>query len=329
MVPGRRAFLSMAQAAGLAAVLPRAAHAQAQATFPSKPVHLIVPYAPGGSADVLSRIVAQHLSQQWGQPVIVETKPGGGTIIGSSLVAKAPADGYTILFISNSFVINAKLRGDLPYDGIKAFVPVANMVNSPQVVAVNAASPYQTFKDWVAAAKARPGAVSIGTLGPATTQHIAAAMLQRATGTELIYTAFTGGAPAVNAALGGHIDTVLANLSELSAQIEAGKLRALAVTTRERLDTLRQVPTVAELGYPGYEAVAWFGFAAPVGTPQAVVNKFAEGLRAALADPAIRQRVITFGLQPAYLDPKEFATHIGEQYEKYSRVIDEAKIKAE
>jgi tripartite-type tricarboxylate transporter receptor subunit TctC len=131
MVPGRRAFLSMVQAAGLAAALPRVAHAQA--AFPSKPVHLIVPYAPGGSADVLSRIVAQHLSQQWGQPVIVETRPGGGTIIGTSLVAKAPADGYTMLFISNSFVINAKLRADLPYDGVKAFVPVANMVSSPQV----------------------------------------------------------------------------------------------------------------------------------------------------------------------------------------------------
>src|SRR4051794_179682 len=143
MMRGRRAFLAMAPAAGLAAALPRAA--LAQAGFPSKPVHLIVPFAPGGSADVLSRIVAQNLSQQWGQPVIVDTRPGGGTVIGSSLAAKAPADGYTILFISNSFVINAKLRSDLPYDGIKAFVPVANMVNSPQVVAVNAASPYPTF----------------------------------------------------------------------------------------------------------------------------------------------------------------------------------------
>jgi tripartite-type tricarboxylate transporter receptor subunit TctC len=327
MMPGRRAFLSMAQAAGLAAALPRAVHAQA--AFPSKPVHLIVPYAPGGSADVLSRIVAQHLSQQWGQPVLVETRPGGGTIIGSSLVAKSPADGYTILFISNSFVINAKLRSDLPYDGLKAFVPVANMVNSPQVVAVNSASPYHTFKEWVAAAKARPGTLSIGTLGPATTQHIAAEMLQRATGTQLIYTAFTGGAPAVNAALGGHIDTVLANLSELSAQIEAWKLRPLAVTTQERLDAIRQVPTVAELGYPGYEAVAWFGYAAPAGTPQEIVNKFAEGVRAALGDADVRQRVTTLGLQPAYMDPKAFAAHIGEQYAKYSRVIDDSQIKAE
>jgi len=327
MMAGRRAFLAVAPAAGLAAVLPRGV--LAQPAFPSKPVHLIVPFAPGGSADVLSRIVAQNLSQQWGQPVIVDPRPGCGTIIGSSLVAKSPADGYAILFISNSFVINAKLRNDLPYDGIKAFVPVANMVNSPQVVAVNAASPYQTFKDWLAAAKARPKTLSIGTLGPATTQHIAAEMLQRVTGTQLIYTAFTGGAPAVNAALGGHVDTVLANLSELSAHIEAGKLRALAVTTRERLDALRQVPTVAELGYPSYEAVAWFGYAVPAGTPQAVVNKISESLRAALADPEIRQRVTTLGLQPAYLDPKAFAAHIGEQYEKYSRVIDEAKIKAE
>ena len=322
----RRRFAALAAGAGVAAMLPCAGFAQ---SFPSRPIRFVVPFAAGGSADVLARLVGEHMSQQLGQPVIVELKPGGGTVIGSAFVAKAPADGQTILFISNSFVINAKLRSDLPYDGIRAFEPVANIVNSPQVVAVNAASPYQAFRDWVVDAKARPETVSIGTLGPATTQHVAAEMLQRATGTRLIYVPFTGGAPAVSATLAGHVNMVLANYAELATHIEAGKLRPLAVTTTERLDALPQVPTVAELGHPGYEAVAWFGVAAPAGTPAAVVRRIADTLRSALADPALRQRIVAIGLQPAFLEPKAFGSHIGEQYAKYARVLDEAKIRTE
>lgn len=322
-MPTRRQVL----AATSALAAPFAAFAQHD--FPTRPVHFIVPYAPGGSADVLARLVGQQLQQRWGQPVIVETKPGGGTVIGNAIVAKAPADGHTILFISNSYVINAKLRSDLPYDGMKAFELVANMVNSPQVVAVNAASRYKTFQEFVAAAKSRPGELSIGTLGPATTQHIAAEMLQRAAGIRLIYTPFAGGAPAVNAALGGHVTSVLANLSELASHMEAGKLRPLAVTTHERLDALRQVPTVAELTDSPYEAVAWFGVAAPAGTPPEVVAKLADGFGAAIADPQVRQKLVSLGMLPAFMDPKAFAAHVATQYAKYARVIDEAKIRTE
>lgn len=322
-MPTRRQVLTAASA--LAAPLA----GFAQPDFPSRPVHFIVPYAPGGSADVLARLVGQQLQQRWGQPVIIETKPGGGTVIGNALAAKAPADGHTILFISNSYVINAKLRNDLPYDGMKAFELVANMVNSPQVVAVNASSPHRTFQEFVEAAKARPGELSIGTLGPATTQHIAAEMLQRAAGIRLIYTPFAGGAPAVNAALGGHVTSVLANLSELAPHLEAGKLRALAVTTQERLDALRQVPTVAELTDRAYEAVAWFGVAAPAGTPADVIARLADGIGAAIGDPQVKQKLVSLGLQPAFMDPKAFSAHVSTQYAKYARVIDEAKIRTQ
>jgi len=297
--------------------------------FPSRPVHVVVPFAPGGSADVLSRLVGQSLAQRWGPPVIVETRPGVGTIIGTAYTAKAPPDGHTIMFISGSYVINAKLRIDLPYNGLKALDPIANIVNSPQVLAVSADSPYRNFGDWLADACARPGALSIGTLGPATTQHIGAEMLMRATGTKLIYTPFNGGAPAVNAALGGHVGSVLANLSEMSALMEGGRLRPLAVTTPERLDGWKSLPTVAELGFPGYEVVAWFGYAAPAGTPPEVIVKIAEALRLTLAEPEIRQRIVSLGLLPAYMGPKEFAAHIADQYARYSRVIDEARIKPE
>jgi tripartite-type tricarboxylate transporter receptor subunit TctC len=299
--------------------------ARAQA-YPARPIKMVVPFPPGGTADIQCRLVAAHMSQTMGQSVIIDSKPGGGTIIGSGFVAKSPADGYTILQIANSFVINAKLHSNLPYDGLRAFEPIACMTNSPQVIAVNQASPYRTFKEWVDAAKAKPGTISYATVGPATTQHIAGEMLQRAAGIKLIYTPFTGGLPAVNAVLAGHVDSVLANLSEMNAYLDAGKMRALAVTTPQRLDVLKQVPTVGE-SYPGYEASAWFGLAAPAGTPRDVVAKLAEAVKSALSDADINKKLIGVGLEPFYLNSAQFAAHIQQQFEKYSRVIDEAGIK--
>lgn len=320
----RRDFMAAgAAAAGLAA----APLARAQA-FPARPIRIIVPFPPGGTADIQARLIGQHMQQTLGQPIVIESKPGGGTIIGSGFVAKSPADGYTVLLMANSFVINAKLHAStLPYEGMKAFEPVACLTNSPQLVAVNAASPQRTFKEWVEAAKARPGTVSYATVGPATTQHIAGEMLQRATGVKLIYAPYTGGALAVNSVLAGHVDMVLANLSEMQSHIEAGKLRPLAVTTTERLDTLKNVPTVAESGYPGYEAAAWFGLSAPAGTPRDVVARLAGAVNAALSDAELRRKLVAAGLEPYYKGPAEFAAHIAQQYERYSRVIDEAGIK--
>ncbi len=319
----RRAFLAASGTALLGLMLPPDVLAQ---SFPTKPLHFIVPLAPGGSADMLARLVGQHLSQRLGQAVIVEMRPGGGTVVGTSQVARAAADGYTLLFASNSLVINAKLRTNLPYDGIKAFEPVALMASSPQVLAVNAASPYRSFKQWLAAARAQPGTVSLASLGPDTTQHMASEWLQHTTGTQLIYAPFNGGALAVNAVLGGHVDTVLGNLAEMSPHIEAGRLRALAVTTRERLSALQQVPTIAESGYPGFEAIAWFGVAVPAGTPQEVIQVLAEGVKSAVSDPEIRRQLLAFSLQPDFLGPAEFAGHVAQQYQHYAHIIDDAHI---
>ena len=297
-------------------------------TFPAKPIHFICPFAAGGTSDAIARLVGQHMTKIWGQPILVESKPGAGTVIGSNYVAKAPADGHTILFVANSLVINAKLQKNLPYDGIKAFEMVASMLNSPQVIVVNAGSPFHTLKQLIDAARSQPETVSMATNGPATNQHIAAALLQRVAGVRFIYVPYAGSNLAVNAVLGGHVSSVLGNLSDVSVQIEAGKLRALAITTRERVASLKDVPTVAESGYPGYEVVGWFGVAAPAGTPPEVIAKLADGLDGALKDTEIRQRLIAFGLQPAFLGPQAFTTHIANEYERYSRVIDEAGIKA-
>jgi len=320
----RRELLA-AGAASAAATFAPAALAQA---FPSKPVRIVVPWTAGGTGDIQARLVGQHMAQTLGQPVLIENKPGGGTIIGTGFVAKAPADGHTLLLMANSFVINAKLHQNLPYEGLKAFEAVACLTNSPQVLAVNPASPYRTFKEWVDAARAKPGTISYATVGPATTQHIAGEMLQRAAGIKLIYTPFGGGAPAVNAVLAGHVDTVLANLSEMNSFLEAGKLRPLAVTTQQRLDALKQVPTVAESGFAGYEAAAWFGLVAPAGTPREAVARLADAAGKALADAEVRKKLLGIGLDPYLMGPPQFATHIADQFARYSKVIDEAGIKA-
>ena len=324
-MPTRRELLA-AGAAAATTFFPFPAQAQA---FPSKTIRIVVPFPPGGTADVQVRILGEYMARTLGQPVVVENKPGGGTIIGTGFVAKSPADGHTLLLMANSFVINAKLHATtLPYEGMKAFEPVACLTNSPQLLAVNSASPYRTLTEWVDAAKAKPNTISYATVGPATTQHIAGEMLQRAAGIRLIYTPFAGGAPAVNAVLAGHVDAVLANVSELQAFIEGGRMRALAVTTRQRLDSFKQIPTVAESGMPGYEAAAWFGLCAPAGTPRQAIAKLAAAAAAALADAEIRKKLIGIGLEPYSMGPSEFAAHIADQLAKYSRLIDEAGIKA-
>jgi tripartite-type tricarboxylate transporter receptor subunit TctC len=302
------------------------AHAQTQA-FPAKPVRIVVPFPAGGSADTLVRVVSQSLTKRWGQPVVIENRPGGGTVIAGALVAKAPADGYTLLLVANSLPINAKLRTNLPYDGLRAFDPVAQLAHSPQVIAVNSTSPYRSLNELLADAKSRPGTLSYATVGPATTQHIAGEALKRQTATDFTYAAFTGGALAANAVLGNHVTMVLTNLNEVASMLESGKLRPLAVTTRERLEGLSSVPTVIEQGVKDYEAVVWFGLATPAGTPHEVVNKIAEDLRASLAETEVRSKLISGGMSPAYLGPQAFGSHIQQEYTRYSRVIDEARIK--
>jgi len=299
------------------------------APYPSKPVRIVVPFPAGGSADTMTRVVGQFLAKRWGQSVLVDNRPGGGTVIAGALVAKAPADGYTLIIIANSLTINAKLRTNLPYDGLKAFDPIAQLVQSPQVIAVNSASPYKTLNELIQAAKSNPGGLSYSTVGPATTQHIAGESFNRITGTDFTYAAFTGGALAANAVMGNHVTMVLTNLNEVAPMLESGKLRPLAVTTRERLEALKQVPTAIELGIKDYEAVAWFAVATPAGTPKDVTQKIADDLQAALNDPEVRQKLNTAGLYPSFMGPDALSAHIQNEYARYSKIIDEARIKLE
>lgn len=296
--------------------------------FPARPLRLVVPFPPGGAGDVQARLIGEYMSRELGQAVVVENKPGAGTVIGTQQVAQAQPDGYTLLLMANSFVINAKLRGaTLPYPGLKAFEPVAALTNSPQAVAVNASAPWRSFKEWMDAVKAKPDTISYATFGPASAQHIAAEMLVRAADLRMTYVSYPGGAPAVNAVLAGHVQTVMANVNEIQAHADAGKLRFLAVTSPQRLAALPQVPTVAESGVPGYEASAWFGLCAPAGTPKDVIAKIARVATNAVNDAEVRKRLVTVGLQPYVMDSAQFAAHINDQFALYAKVIDEAGIK--
>jgi tripartite-type tricarboxylate transporter receptor subunit TctC len=293
-----------------------------------KTTRIVVPFPAGGTADVVARQIAQQAQQASGQPIVIENRPGAGTIIATDLVNRAAPDGTTLLLMANSFVINASLRAALPYDPL-AFEPICLLVNSPQVIVVNSAASYQSLGELFAAAKERPGELSYATVGPATTQHIAGEALRRAAGINLTYVPYPGGAPAVNALLGGHVAAVLTNYSEVMEQVNAGKLRALTVTTSERIPPLPAVPTLAEAGHKGLEATAWFGIMAPPKTPRETTAELITLFRAALQSPEVASKLTDQGLYPVGACGAEFAAHIRQQHDSYARSVRELNIKAE
>jgi tripartite-type tricarboxylate transporter receptor subunit TctC len=294
----------------------------------SGPLKIVVPFPPGGSADILARLVADQLGRAQGVSTVIENRPGAGTIVATEAVSHATPDGNTLLINANSFIINPNLR-KLVYDPFTDFEPVCYLVRSPQVIVVNTTSPYHTLKDLLEAARAKPGDVTMASVGPATTQHIAIAMLEHAAQVKLTYIPYPGGAPAVNALLGEHVMSVLANYSEVFEQVHAGKLRALATTLKSRTDTLPDVPTVAESGYKDYEAEVWFGLVAPAKTPADTIARLAGWLVAALQVPDIKSKLMTLGLYPVGTCGAAYGAHIRQQYDAYARAIKESNIKGE
>ena len=294
-----------------------------------KTIRIVVPFPAGGTADTIARLISQQSTQSTGQKFIVENRPGAGTIIGTEAVARAAPDGTSVLIMSNSFVINATVRANLPYDPLTSFEPLCNLVDSPQVLVVHASSPYRTLKDLVDAARTQPGGLSLATVGPATTQHIAGEMFKLAAGVNLTYVPFPGGAPAVNAILGQHVTTVVANYNEVMEHVHGGKLRALAVASQARLKPLPDVPTFIESGYKDFESSAFFGFVAPAKTPKDTVTQLNALLIAALRAPDVTAKLVTQGLEIIGNCGDEFRTHIQRQHDKFRSVIREAGIKTE
>ncbi len=294
----------------------------------ARTIKVVISVPAGGTIDLLVRLLADQIGKANGQTVIVESRPGAGGIIAADAVAHAPPDGNTLLIMANGMIINAHLR-KVNYDPVKSFEPVCDLVSSPQVLVVNGASPYRTFADFIAAARAKPGEISIASVGPHTTQHIAIERLKKLAGIDIIYVPFAGGAPAINALLGNHVTAVLQNYSESGEQIRAGTLRALATASAKRIEALPDLPTIAESGFPDFETDVWFGLVAPAKTPDAVVAQLIDWFRAALLAPAVTSKLAVQALYPNAKCGADFAAHIRQQSEEYARTIRELNIKIE
>lgn len=295
---------------------------------PDKTVKIITPFAPGGTADVLARLVSQYLSEKKGQPVVVEARPGGGSVVSSEAVARATPDGTTLLLTSNAFVIAPVVRTGLTYDPITSFAPICNLAYAPTVIAVQASSPYGSLKDLLDAARAKPGAVSMASVGPASALHVAVELLKQWAKADITYVPFPGGAPAVTSLLGGHITSVLANYTEVQSNL-GRDLRPLAVGARRRIDALAGVPTLAENGFTDIEAITWFVLLMPAGTPQPIADKIVRAVDEAINAPELKPKLAAVGLVPVGACGAAVADFLPQQAERYRRAIHDAGIKAE
>jgi tripartite-type tricarboxylate transporter receptor subunit TctC len=278
--------------------------------------------------DILARILADQIGRARGQTIVVENKPGGGSVIATEAAARAAPDGSTVLMVSNSFVINPSLKAT-NYDPLTSFDPICHIARTPNVFAVNASSPYRTLADLLAAARGKPGDLTLASVGPATTQHIGIEMFKRAAKVQMTYVPFSGDAPAVNALLGSHVTALFATHTAVGGHLEAGRIRGLAIASRTRIESLPDLPTVTESGLGDYEVDAWFGLVAPAKVPREVASQLADWFSAAMQAPEVKVKLAGQRLIPVGTCGREFAAHLRNQYDQYSRVVREANIKAE
>jgi tripartite-type tricarboxylate transporter receptor subunit TctC len=313
-------------ALALAVLLPFAAAGQG---FPSKPLHIIVPFPPGGSADITSRLLADHLAQGLGQPVLIENRPGGSTIIGAETALRAPADGHTLFVVFPSFIINPSVRSNMSFHPLKDFRAVGQTVAMPMTIAVHPSVPAKTLGELLALARAKPGQIAYGTPGIATTHHVMGELLKLTTRTDFTHAPFQGGGPALTAVIGGHIQMIYANTTEVVNAARAGQVRPLVVTSATRSEVMPEVPTMREAGYPELEAYNWAGMVVAAATPPAAVERLNAELVRALRLPAIQAKFRTYGMDATPGTPREFDAFLRAEYERYGRVVREAGIKAE
>lgn len=308
-------------AALMLAVAHGTSHAGDATTFPAKPVHIVVPVSPGGSADKLTRILGERLSTLWGQTVVVENVTGASGTIGAARVAKAAPDGYTLLQQGEGLTLNAILFPDLSYDGQKAFAPVIKAVVNPQILVVNPRTGINTFADYLARAKANPESISLALPGNGGIAHVAHEIIAQETGAKVNYIPYPGGGPATLDVLGGHADATLITLAAVTEYVRAGKLRALAVTTAYRSPALPDVPTMAQAGLPGFAVESWQGYFAPAGTPPDVVQKINRDIQTVLASPEVRAKLEDMGFKVAGGSPADLTASLRVERPKYAQAI--------
>jgi tripartite-type tricarboxylate transporter receptor subunit TctC len=314
--------------AAVAAVAFAAAGTASAQPFPSKPVHILVPYPPGGGVDVLTRTLADVVSKQWGQSIVVENRPGARGVIASQAVATSPPDGYNLIMVASGHATNPFLYAKIPYDTFRDFSPISLLASSPNILLVRADSPFKSVGDVIAAAKARPGSLSYGHAGNGTSTHLAGELLKNLTGIDLNAIPYKGGAPAINDLLGGQIPMSFNNGPESVGQLQAGTVRALAVTTASRAPFLPDVPSMSE-AVPGYDTEVWWGLLGPGGMPLELVAKLSHDFVTALNTEAVKERLAKLGALPIGSSPKEFDAKVRADYVKWGPIIKAAGMKAE
>lgn len=302
------------------------AWAQSDSSYPSKPITLVVTYPPGGGADAMARLIAPKMAEALGQSVVVENRPGAGGQIGAAAVAKAPADGYTMMLDASSFAVNPALYPKLPYDSLKAFKPIGVVALFPNVVLVNSGFPAQSMADLIAIAGKSKDSVSYASSGNGSAQHLAGALFESATGIDMIHIPYKGGGPALNDVIGGQVPLFFGNLASTLQHVQAGKLRPLAVTSSKRSPILPGVPTLSEAGVKGAEIHEWNAIFVPAATPAAVINKLAAAFQRAQDAPEVRQRVAQLGGEMQRTTTDQAQAFIEQQITLWGRIVRERKI---
>jgi tripartite-type tricarboxylate transporter receptor subunit TctC len=318
----RRNFLHLAAGAAALPAVSRFAWAQA---YPSRPVRLIVPVAPGGAIDILARLMGQWLSERLGQQFVIDNRPGGGLNIGTEAVVRAPPDGYTLLLVSLTNTINTTFYRKLNFNFIHDIAPVASVTRGSYVMVVNPSVPANTVPEFIAYAKANPSRISFGSAGIGSSNHLAGELFKIMAGVDMVHVPYRGIALALNDLLSGQVQVTFASMPSSIQYIRAGTLRPLAVTTATRSETLPDLPAVGEF-VPGYEVSAWYGMGAPSGTPAEVIDKINKEINSGLADPKLKARIADFGGTPFALSPAEFGKFIADETEKWRNVIRAANI---
>jgi tripartite-type tricarboxylate transporter receptor subunit TctC len=321
----RRTFLHLAAGAAVVPAVSLVARAQA---YPSRPVRIIVGFAPAGATDIMARLIGQWLSERLGQQFVIENRPGAGSNIGTEVVVNAPPDGYTLLVATSVNAINATLYDKLNFNFIRDIAPIASIHREPHVMEVNPSVPVKTVPEFITHAKANPGKIDMASAGIGSGNHIAGEMFKMMTGVNLVHVPYRGAGPALIDLLGGQVQVMFATMSSSIEYVRAGKIRALAVTTTTRSEALAHIPTVSDF-VPGYEASFWTGIGAPKNTPAEIVDRLNNEINAALADPKIKSRLSDLGGTTLPGSPADFGKLIAEEIEKWAKVLKFAGIKAE
>jgi tripartite-type tricarboxylate transporter receptor subunit TctC len=301
--------------------------AQKADTFPSKAIRIVVPFPPGGGSDILGRLVSPHMTESLGQPVLIENRPGAGTMIGTEAVLKAPADGHTLLVAVTAFVINPTLYRKVNYDPLRDFTPVSLGINFPYMLVVHPSLPVKSVKELIALAKRNPGKITYASSGTGLSNHLAGEMFKDAAGIDIIHVPYKGGGPALNAMLGGEVSMAFGTVLQTLPQVRAQKLRALAVSSAKRVSFAADLPTIAEAGLPGFEGAGWYSFAVAAGTPPAVIARLNQEIVRILGLPNVRESLIAMGTEPTPSTVEKAREYYASELTRWAKVVIRAGLK--